>query len=220
MFDKIAEFFRKLFAKIGSNAPSKSDTGIGVIHNYQNYRDYINHQVEKTTDPERIKKWLNEHWEVRVTGFKNIFKRNEMYTKGKQKALCLGSRTGQEVKALLDMGITAIGIDLVPFPPYTVEGDIHDLKFDNDEFDLIFTNIFDHSLFPGKFCSEMERVCKPGGAIIIHLLLGPSHDEYTETVVYDPRKVAALFKSVEIRESRKIDNVIDVLDWELILEKI
>jgi SAM-dependent methyltransferase len=197
----------------------KSNYGLEATHKYRNYKDYVNHQTEKTTDPERVKKWLNDEWESKVVGFKEIFIRNQIYVHGKQRALCLGSRTGQEVKALLDMGITAIGIDLIPFPPYTIEGDIHGLVFKNNEFDLVFTNIFDHSLFPEKFCLEMERVCKPAGIIIIHLLLGPNKDEYTETVVSNPEKVVALFKSIEIKESREIKNSIDMLNWELVLEK-
>ena len=47
-----------------------------------------------------------------------------------KKGVCLGSRTGQEVKALIDLGIDAIGIDLVEFPPYTIVGDVHNMQFE------------------------------------------------------------------------------------------
>lgn len=219
MFQKIIDLTKQILHKLQSITFSKSNHRIAAMHRYRHYKDYVNHQIKKTTDPERVEKWLSDEWESKVTGFKEIFTRNQIYIQGKQNALCLGSRTGQEVKALLDIGITAIGIDLVPFPPYTIEGDIHELKFMDEEFDLIFTNIFDHSLFPKKFCSEMERVCKTGGIIIIHLLLGEDHDEFTETMVFDPEKVIAMFKSIEIKESREISNSIDILNWELILEK-
>ena len=70
---------------------------------------------------------------------------------------------------------------MVPFEPYTIEGDIHNLNYNDGEFDLVFTNIIDHSLYPEKFCSEMERAVKSEGIIVIHLQLGSDLDRYTET---------------------------------------
>lgn len=188
-------------------------------HKYKNYQEYVEHQKSKTMQPERINKWLNEEWAVKLNGFKNIFERNADYIQGKQNALCLGARTGQEVKALRDIGISAIGIDLVPFEPYTIEGDIHNLQFREGEFDLVFTNIFDHSLYPEKFCSEMERVTQSGGVIMIHLQLGSDVDRYTETIVLKPNAVLEMFHNVEKLQSRRIKNTFDSMDWELILMK-
>lgn len=190
-----------------------------MINEYTEYGEYIAHQKEKTLDPQRIEKWLGEEWELKVEGFQEIFRRNWEYIKYKENALCLGSRTGQEVRALIALGISAIGIDLVPFKPYTIEGDIHDLLFGDGEFDLLFSNIFDHSLYPEKFCSEMERVLRPGGVIILHLQIGEDLDEYTETYVYDPDKVIKLFSNVAVLESRAIEHAFDPMDWELVLEK-
>ena len=135
-------------------------------------------------------------------------------------AICLGSRTGQEVKALIDMGIDAIGIDLVPFLPYTEKGDIHFLDFNENEFDLVFTNIFDHSIYPEIFCAEMERVCKTEGIIMVQLELGQGRDNYAETIVYNPIKVQSMFSRVELKESRKITNKFDGMNWEIILKKL
>ena len=193
--------------------------GISSTHTYEDYEDYINHQKAKTTDPERIERLLGEEWEIHLNRFKEIFQKNIEYIKDKKKAICLGSRTGQEVKTLLDMGIAAVGIDLVPFEPYTKEGDIHHLDFEDDEFDLVFTNIFDHSLYPEKFCSEMERITVPGGAIIVHLQLGADVDNYAETIVYEPSKVVTMFECVEVMESRRIRYRNDPMNWELILVK-
>ena len=41
--------------------------------NYKEYKDYINHQKDKTTDPIRRKKWLNEEWGIKLNGFKKLF---------------------------------------------------------------------------------------------------------------------------------------------------
>src|SRR3546814_7132925 len=123
---------------------------------------------------------LGEEWRSKIGGFKSIFRRNDAVIQGCQKALCLGARTGQEVVALEELGLDAIGIDLVPCPPHVEAGDIHNLRFEDASFDLIFTNIVDHSIDPSKFFSEIERVCAPGGVIMIHLCLGPDIDRSEE----------------------------------------
>ncbi len=195
--------------------------GKGVVTRsaYQKYEDYIRHQKEKTLDPQRIQKWLGEEWETKVEGFKQIFLRNWEYVGDKENALCLGSRTGQEVAALISLGVAAIGVDLVPFEPYTVEGDIHNLAFDDGKFDLVFSNIFDHALYPDKFCAEIERVLRPDGVAILHLQVGIALDEYAETFVYKPDAVIKLFKNVAVLENRAIQNNFDSMNWELVLKK-
>jgi len=80
------------------------------LNKYNTYDEYLKHQKIKTTDPERIQKWLNEEWQIKYEGFKDIFERNILYIKDKKNALCLGSRTGQEVKALQDLGLNALGM--------------------------------------------------------------------------------------------------------------
>ncbi|RME57120.1 class I SAM-dependent methyltransferase, partial [Candidatus Parcubacteria bacterium] len=173
---------------------------------YENYTDYLRHQKEKTLDPQRIQKWLGEEWDIKLEGFKRIFKRNWEYLQDKKNALCLGARTGQEVAALQSLGLNAIGIDLVPFAPYTIAGDVHDLAFKDGEFGFVFSNIFDHVLYPDKFCSEIERVLRPGGVAILHLQVGIELDEYAETFVNDPDAVIKLFENVAVVESRPIQN--------------
>jgi len=190
------------------------------LNKYNTYDEYLKHQKIKTTDPERIQKWLNEEWQIKYEGFKDIFERNILYIKDKENALCLGSRTGQEVKALQDLGLNAIGIDLVAFSPYTEVGDIHNLKFNDGGFDFIFTNIMDHSLYPEKFIFEMERVCKTNGVIIIHLQLGKNHDKYTETILRGPGPILSLFNSSKLLVSKPISNLHDQMHWEIILKKI
>ena len=211
----IVHFYQFLFlfvsSKFGFSIPSKRI--------YTDYEEYLNLQKEKSTDPERVEKWLNEEWLFKLDGFKEIFKRNEEFLKGKQQAVCLGSRTGQEVAALLEIIPNVIGIDLVPFPPYTIEGDIHSINYKDDEFDFVFTNIFDHALYPHIFCNEIQRVCRPGGVIILHLQLRKLGDHFAENVVYTSDSILRLFDSVKVLRSRKIQNIFDSMNWELVLEK-
>lgn len=189
------------------------------LNKHQEYNNYLKHQKNKTTDPKKIKKWLEEEWDVKYKGFHEIFNRNKKYICNKKNAICLGSRTGQEVKALIDLGINAIGLDLVAFPPYTIEGDIHNIDKLSNSIELIFTNIMDHSLFPDKFCSEMERICKSNGHIIIHLQKGIEGDLYSENIINDPEVILNFFKISKVKESRAIKNSFDMMNWEIILQK-
>jgi len=190
------------------------------LNKYDTYDAYIKHQKVKTTDQNRIHKWQNDEWEIKYSGFREIFSRNDKYIKNNNNAICLGSRTGQEVKALQDLGLNGIGVDLVAFPPYTDEGDIHNLKYDDSSFDFIFTNIMDHSLNPKIFILEMERVCIIQGIIIVHLQLGENIDRYTENIIHNPKSIISLFNKCKLLESKPINNLHDKMNWECIFERV
>lgn len=190
-----------------------------LLNSQLNYDDYILKQKEKTLDPKRIEKWLGEEWESKLDGFRDLFQRNIEFIDKVQNCICLGARTGQEVVALKELGKDAIGIDLVEFLPHTIVGDIHDLSFDNCIFDLAFTNIFDHSFYPSKFISEIERVIMSSGFIIINIQLKISGDKYSENVLYDPDGVIELFKDSKLICSRSISNSFDGMNWEIVMQK-
>lgn len=191
-----------------------------ILHRrHDSYDSYIEKQKEKSTDPERVKKWLGDEWEEKLDGFRKLFDRNRDYVEPASNCICLGARTGQEVAALQELKKQAIGIDLVAFEPYTIQGDIHNLEFKNNEFDLVFTNIFDHSLYPDKFISEMERVCATSGFIIINLQLYTKGDDYSENVINDPKEVIKLFASSTVVTSHEITNTFDGMNWEVVVKK-
>ena len=154
---------------------------------YDDYESYINHQKEKTLDPVRREKWLGEEWDLKLNGFKKEFSKMSNFLNPDSRCLCLGARTGQEVVALREMGIkNVVGIDIVPHKPYVIEGDIHDLDFDDNSFDFVYTNIIDHSLNPQKMISEIERVLKVGGVFYLQIQLGVNQDEYTVFEINNP----------------------------------
>ena len=192
---------------------------VKVDQRHDSYDDYVKKQKEKTEDPARIKEWLGDGWEEKLEGFRHLFARNDEFVAGKKNAICLGARTGQEVCALQERGLKAIGIDLVPFEPYTIEGDIHDLQFKDGSFDLVFTNIFDHTPYPQRFVEEMERVCTKGGHIIVNLQVKTDGDEYSENVVYDASGVVEMFKASELSISRTIKNTFDGMNREVVMQK-
>ena len=195
------------------------DGKIKVYNRHKKYEDYVNKQLEKTLDPSRIKKWKGKEWQIKVDGFRHLFKRNEEFLQNKKNSICLGARTGQEVFVLRELGLDSIGIDLAEFPPYTIKGDIHNLEFEDEKFDLIFTNILDHSLDLEKFISEMERVCVKDGIIILNTQENIPGDDYSENVINSPEPVIKMFKNSILVKNRKIQNTFDQMNRELVFKK-
>jgi len=192
---------------------------IKIYNRHKTYEDYVNKQLEKTLDPNRIKKWKGQEWQIKVDGFRHLFKRNKEFLQNKKNSICLGARTGQEVFVLRDLGLNSIGVDLVEFPPYTIKGDIHNLEFDDEKFDLIFTNILDHSLYLEKFISEMERVCVKDGIIILNILENMPGDDYSENAINSPEPIIKIFKNSILIRNRKIKNIFDQMNRELVFKK-
>ena len=192
-----------------------------IGEDYETYEDYINHQKEKTTDPRRRKLWLGKEWKMKIDIFKNVFEyyKNNKILKENMKCLCFGARTGQEVVALSEIGMNALGIDIVPHEPYVIKGDIHDAPFEDNSFDFVFTNIIDHSINPGKFMNEIERVLKSGGHALVQLQLNCKSDEYAENDVHNSKSVINLFKESEVLIDREIPFTLS-MNWEFLMKKI
>jgi hypothetical protein len=70
------------------------------------YNSYLKHQAFKYF---LLKNRLNTNFDFQTKYFKKTFKKLK-FLKGN--ILCLGARTGAEVKSLRDLGYFAIGIDL------------------------------------------------------------------------------------------------------------
>jgi len=191
-----------------------------IGRDYKDYDTYISHQKEKTTDPNRRKLWLGKEWQMKIDIFKKVFTYHltHGYLKKGMKCICFGARTGQEVVALQQLGMDAIGIDIVPQEPYVIKGDIHNPPFENSQFDFVFTNIMDHSIYPDKFITEMERVVKPGGFILIQLQLHCESDEYAENDIYNSASVINLFKNSVKLEDRSIPFTLS-MNWEILMRK-
>lgn len=195
-------------------------TGIWSVYKFKNYNEYIDLQKVKTLDIKKRSKWMKEEWETKLNYFEKIFSnliRDYSLNNGSD-SLCLGARTGQEVKALQKLNMKSVGIDIVPNEPLVIFGDIHEIPFENDKFDLIFTNIVDHSLYPNKLISETERVCKPGGIILFHITVGKSTDKFGVTEISSSKSVEDLFKNSSILKSQNMKPW-HGLNWEIVLRK-
>jgi SAM-dependent methyltransferase len=88
--------------------------------------------------------------------------------------LCLGARIGSEVKAFLDLGCFAVGVDLNPGPEnrYVLHGDFHDLQFPPHSVDVAYTNSVDHLFNLERLANEVMRVLKPNGLFIVEAANG------------------------------------------------
>ncbi len=188
---------------------------------YESYEDYLTHQKQKTTDPIRRERWLGEQWATKVTYFTQKFEAygREFFKPEFNTAIGLGARTGQEIEAFKNLGFEAVGIDLVPCEPLVVAGDIHDVPFEASSFDVVFTNVFDHSLYPDKFVAEIERLLKPGGIAVMHLAVGKNTDQFGVTDVIEADGVIDLFQSSRVLKSNKMEPRAG-MTWELLTERL
>ena len=151
-------------------SPHKADVGIKVTSDGKNlrrnseegsmsYDKYLKWQLAKSTDPSRRKKWKQKEWNVKLKAFENRFQTfKDKYVFSHSKVLLVGARTGQEVVAMRNIGVVdSIGIDLVEDLPLVLAGDMHSLQFSDNTYDFIFSNVFDHALYPEKFGHELYR---------------------------------------------------------------
>ena len=221
-FNKILIKLNELYLKFNFNlkkyyylVQSKS---FWKVKKYKNYEEYVDHQKNKTLDPIRRQKWLNEEWNTKTEIFKDCFKRIiGKYNLTINNSLCLGARVGQEVYALQQLKINCIGIDLVANPPYVIEGDVHNLSFEDNNFDFIFSNIFDHVLYPNKFFSEIERVSKKNCILVLHLSIGKSTDSFGVVEIASTNFINSFLDKFQ----KVTENEIDILSMnkELIFRK-
>lgn len=88
--------------------------------------------------------------------------------------LCLAARQGSEVRAFIDQGAFAIGIDLNPGPDnrYVVVGDFHDLQFADGSVECVYTNSLDHAFDLDRILAEVTRVLRPDGLLLVEANTG------------------------------------------------
>jgi len=82
--------------------------------------------------------------------------------------VCLGARLGGEVRAFLEKGYFAVGVDINPGEnnPYVLYGDFHSLVFPNNSVDVVYVNCLDHVLDLDAVMGEVRRILKPGGVLV------------------------------------------------------
>lgn len=196
------------------------------IKKIESYKDYLDLQKEKTEDPERRKKWENKLQE-NTSKFISTFLpyMEDIETHKEDDVYCLGARTGEEALALREIGFkNALGTDLVPFMDHVIEDDIHDMNLKSNTVGLFYTNIFDHSIDPGRFLSEIYRCLKPGGRAFFQLQIGSKLDKYGVLFIDNPKDFEKLAGEKKFQISKSEENKVLTphnhgLNWNVILIK-
>lgn len=157
---------RALFRKFGEKWNTKEHTF--QSRRYDSYEAYLDHQRAKLETHD----FANYDTEFR-TVLRERLAALDVAWQGRT-VLCLGARIGSEVKAFLDLGSFAIGVDLNPGKEnrYVVHGDFHDLQYAPKSIDVVYTNSLDHAFDVDRIAKEVLKVLKPDGLFIVEAAQG------------------------------------------------
>ena len=139
---------------------------------YQDYDEYVRHQRAKLPSlagDARLAEYDRKYSRVLAERLTKVGEVRRGMT-----VLCLAARLGTEVKAFLDLGCFAVGIDLNPGPGnrYVLTGDFHDLQFPPGCVDVVFCNSLDHAFDLGRLLGQVQRVLRPSGNLILEIVCG------------------------------------------------
>ena len=166
-FFKLKRSIRKraLFRKFGEAWTSRSTF---QNRTYDSYEAYLEHQKAKLETHD----FADYDTEFRAT-LRERLATLDLVWPGRS-VLCLAARIGTEVKAFLDLGSFAIGIDLNPGKEnrYVVQGDFHNLQFAPSSVDVVYTNSLDHAFDIDRIAREILRVLKSDGLLIVEAVQG------------------------------------------------
>ena len=165
---------------------------------YKNYQHYLDHQREKLSNKIEHFQTVSEK---RVKSFVERLSDVSPKIPG-PKVLCLAARLGEEVQAFRELGHSeAIGIDLNPGPDnkYVIEGDFHDIPFENGIFDGVYCNCLDHAWDLRKVSIETARVLKPDGLLVLDVPFVQSYKnhDYKKNVKKAHKYEATLWDSLD-----------------------
>jgi len=102
----------------------------------------------------------------------------------KSKVLCVGCRNTAEIEYFRQKGIPDVmGIDLYSDSPLIRVMDMHDMKFKDSEFDVVYSShSLEHSKDVSRVIKEIVRVVRPGGVVAIEV---PVRYSKTDTDLVD-----------------------------------
>jgi SAM-dependent methyltransferase len=160
-----------LRARLGQRwGRSARDAGL-ARREYPDYDSYLEHQSLKL-DALRAKS-IEGHDRRFHAALAERLARCPLALEGKS-VLCLAARVGTEVRAFIDRGAFAVGIDLNPGRDnrWVVVGDFHALQFADASVDVVYTNSLDHVYDIERVLTEVRRVLKPGGTFLVEVGAG------------------------------------------------
>jgi SAM-dependent methyltransferase len=155
-----------LFRKFGEEWNAKKDAL--QKRSYASYEAYLEHQKAKLETHD-----FGQYDAEFRAALRDRLASLDLEWRGRT-VLCLAARIGTEVKAFLDLGAFAIGIDLNPGKEncYVVHGDFHDLQFAPGSVDIVYTNSLDHAFDIDRIAKEVLKVLKPAGLLVVEAVQG------------------------------------------------
>ncbi len=144
----------------------------GLLHReYADRAEYLSHQAAKLDD---LLVARPECLATQDAAFTEALAGRIPQLRRGATVLCLGARTGAEVKAFLQRGCFAVGMDINPGPrnQYVLAGDFHRLTFPDGCADAVYTNALDHVFDLPMVLAEVRRVLKPDGLFVAEIAHG------------------------------------------------
>jgi SAM-dependent methyltransferase len=166
--DRLKRSLRKraLFRKFGERWNTEGNRF--QKRGYDSYEAYLEHQKAKLETHE-----FGQYDAEFRAALRDRLAALEIDWRGRT-VLCLAARIGTEVKAFLDLGAFAVGIDLNPGQEnrYVLHGDFHDLQFAPGSLDVVYTNSLDHAFDIDRIAGEVLKVLKPDGVFVVEAVQG------------------------------------------------
>jgi SAM-dependent methyltransferase len=167
-FDRLKRSLRKraLFRKFGERW--NTEGAVLQKRSYDSYEAYLEHQKAKLETHD-----FGQYDDEFRVALRERLVPLDLEWPGRT-VLCLAARIGTEVKAFLDLGAFAVGIDLNPGKDnrYVVHGDFHDLQFAPGSVDVVYTNSLDHAFDIDRIAKEVLKVLKPDGLLVVEAAQG------------------------------------------------
>lgn len=138
---------------------------------YKDYKEYVKHQMSKFNLLKGDLEGIETLAKVDIVYRQCLEISNLPFIHSGVSVLCLGARGGGEVRAFVDAGCFAIGIDLASASrKFVLHGDFHDIQFADKSLDVVFTNSLDHANPIEKVVNEIYRVLVPNGHLIVETI--------------------------------------------------
>ncbi len=163
------EKLANLFAAIFTPGKWVEVDGTGTrVRKYRSYLQYLKHQQSK-----RALVLRSDYDEVFRAALRKRLQQDSRIKPG-MSVLCLGARSGAEVRAFADLGCFAVGTDVKPTPlnAYVLHGDFQHLQWGAECVDVVYTNALDHAFDISAVLDEVQRVLRRNGIFIVEAVRG------------------------------------------------
>lgn len=133
---------------------------------------------------------------------KNVLAELRPYIRGR--TLDVGAGTGKYASLIRETATEYLATDVTQGPKIDVVASAEKLPFPDASFDtVVCTQVMEHLPHPWIAATEMARVLRPGGHVIVTApFMQGSHADPSDFFRYTPAGLAALFPELEICECR------------------